>query len=217
MTHQVYAYVLLMIEQCFVRKGKRAEKRVSSEPRHLRSTVRAFTSKKSTVFRKHVSLRGKQYLEIFQTRKLSGFPSHIPVYRFSLLRKRYLSCKHQNVPLPFKISWKKKISSRFYTKIWNCYSKFPRMKPYQKGKNSIKLAPVSIFAAALYLMYVFFWVIPRRLNFICRRFGTLCLFHLHRHVGVEWLNLTFRRLMSYIYGAPILDVSRSHTTTQHSR
>ena len=31
------------------------------------------------------------------------------------------------------------------------------------------------------------------------------------------VNLTLRRLMSYIYGAPILDVSRSHTTTQHSR
>ena len=29
--------------------------------------------------------------------------------------------------------------------------------------------------------------------------------------------LTFRLLMSYIYGAPILDISRSHTTTQHSR
>jgi len=29
--------------------------------------------------------------------------------------------------------------------------------------------------------------------------------------------LTLRELMSYIYGAPILDVSRSHTTTQHSR
>ena len=29
--------------------------------------------------------------------------------------------------------------------------------------------------------------------------------------------LTLRRLMSYIYGAPILDVSRSHTTTQYSR
>jgi len=29
--------------------------------------------------------------------------------------------------------------------------------------------------------------------------------------------LTLRRLMSYIYGAPILDVSRSHTTTPHSR
>jgi len=31
------------------------------------------------------------------------------------------------------------------------------------------------------------------------------------------VQLTLRRLMSYIYGAPILDVSRSHTTTQHSR
>ena len=29
--------------------------------------------------------------------------------------------------------------------------------------------------------------------------------------------LTLRLLMSYVYGAPILDVSRSHTTTQHSR
>ena len=29
--------------------------------------------------------------------------------------------------------------------------------------------------------------------------------------------LTLRLLMSYIYGAPILDVSRSHTTTHHSQ
>ena len=29
---------------------------------------------------------------------------------------------------------------------------------------------------------LFFSVIPRRLNFICQRFGTLCLFHLHRRV-----------------------------------
>jgi len=33
------------------------------------------------------------------------------------------------------------------------------------------------------MLYPFFWVIPRRLNFICRRFRTLCLFHLHRQVG----------------------------------
>jgi len=32
-----------------------------------------------------------------------------------------------------------------------------------------------------------------------------------------WRSLTLRQLMSYIYGAPILDVSRPHTTTQHSR
>jgi hypothetical protein len=31
----------------------------------------------------------------------------------------------------------------------------------------------------LTLLYVFFCVIPRRLSFICRCFGTLCLFHVH--------------------------------------
>jgi hypothetical protein len=41
--------------------------------------------------------------------------------------------------------------------------------------------------AVFCMLYVFFWVIPRRLKFLCRRFGTLCLFHLHRQVGVEWL------------------------------
>jgi len=40
-----------------------------------------------------------------------------------------------------------------------------------------------------WMSYSFFWVIPRRLNFICRRFRTFCLFHLHRWVGVEWLCL----------------------------
>jgi len=34
---------------------------------------------------------------------------------------------------------------------------------------------------------------------------------------ITFICLTLRRLMLYIYGAPILDVSRSHTTTQHSR
>ena len=37
---------------------------------------------------------------------------------------------------------------------------------------------------------------------------------LESHIEIQ---LTLRLLMSYIYGAPILDVSRSHTTTQHSR
>jgi hypothetical protein len=34
--------------------------------------------------------------------------------------------------------------------------------------------------------YVFFWVIPRRLKFICRSIGTLCLFRLHRQVGMKY-------------------------------
>jgi len=32
------------------------------------------------------------------------------------------------------------------------------------------------------MLYAFFWVITQRLKFICRSFGTLCLFHLHRQV-----------------------------------
>ena len=32
------------------------------------------------------------------------------------------------------------------------------------------------------MLYAFFWVILWHLNFIYRRFGTLCLFHLHRQV-----------------------------------
>ena len=48
----------------------------------------------------------------------------------------------------------------------------------------------------------------------------LALLGAHHFLHVSRLRvklLTFRRLMLYIYGAPILDVSRSHTTTQHSR
>jgi hypothetical protein len=40
--------------------------------------------------------------------------------------------------------------------------------------------------ALCWTLYIFFLVISRRLNFICRRFGTLCVFHLHRQVGVEF-------------------------------
>jgi len=38
--------------------------------------------------------------------------------------------------------------------------------------------------AVFCMLYAFFWVIPRRLEFIRRRFGTLCLFHLHRQVDL---------------------------------
>ena len=33
------------------------------------------------------------------------------------------------------------------------------------------------------VLYAFFWVIPRHLNFVCRRFETPCLFHSHTQVG----------------------------------
>ena len=46
--------------------------------------------------------------------------------------------------------------------------------------------------------------------------GVVTVWHLRwRHNDYSYL--TLRSLTLYIYGAPILDVSRSHTTTQHSR
>ena len=42
--------------------------------------------------------------------------------------------------------------------------------------------------------------------------------HHFLHISrIRLKSLTLRLLMSCIYGAPILDVSRSHTTTHHSR
>jgi len=55
------------------------------------------------------------------------------------------------------------------------------------------------------------------LNPLCYLLGLLT--HHFHHVSRIWVkSLTLRLLMSYIYiyGAHILDVSRSHTTTQHS-
>jgi len=53
---------------------------------------------------------------------------------------------------------------------------------------------------------------------LSRRFGEKKSLHIMWGVTYFIISfLTLRRLMSHIYGAPILDVSRSHTTTQHSR
>jgi len=54
------------------------------------------------------------------------------------------------------------------------------------------------------------------LNPICYLLALLD--HHFLHVSrIRVKSLTLRLLMSYIYGAPILDVSRSHTATQHSQ
>ena len=55
------------------------------------------------------------------------------------------------------------------------------------------------------------------LNPICYLLALLGAHHFLHVSRIRVKLLTLRRLMSYIYGAPILDVSRSHTTTQHSR
>ena len=55
------------------------------------------------------------------------------------------------------------------------------------------------------------------LNPICYLLALLGAHHFLHVRRIRVKSLTLRQLMSYIYGAPILDVSRSHTTTHHSR
>ena len=55
------------------------------------------------------------------------------------------------------------------------------------------------------------------LNPICHLLALLGAHHFLHFSRISVKSLTLRLLMSYIYGAPILDVSRSHTTTHYSR
>ena len=55
------------------------------------------------------------------------------------------------------------------------------------------------------------------LNPICYLLALLGAHHFLHVRRIRVKSLTLKLLMSYIYGTPILDVSRSHTTTQHSR
>ena len=55
------------------------------------------------------------------------------------------------------------------------------------------------------------------LNPICCLLALLGAHHFLHVSRIRVKSLTLRLLMLYIYGAPILDVSRSHTTTHHSR
>ena len=55
------------------------------------------------------------------------------------------------------------------------------------------------------------------LNPVCCLLALLGAHHFLHVSRIKVKSLTLRLLMSYIYGAPILDVSRSHITTQHSR
>ena len=72
------------------------------------------------------------------------------------------------------------------------------------------------FCLELLLVLPLFNPLNLELNPICYLLALLAHYFLHvSRIRVK--SLTLRLLISYIYGAPILDVSRSHTTMQHSR
>jgi len=80
---------------------------------------------------------------------------------------------------------------------------------------NVTLRRVRVIAVAVGKQYYKFWVYVYSLKY------TACIVYPSCYVVICGLSdskyLTLRLLISYIYGAPILDVSRSHTTTQQSR
>jgi len=73
------------------------------------------------------------------------------------------------------------------------------------------------FSVSLLTIQIMFNPLNPEWNPICSLLALLGAQHFFHVSRIRFQLLTFRLLMSYIYGAPILDVSRSHTTTQHSR
>ena len=86
-------------------------------------------------------------------------------------------------------------SSLLFTLFWGviCHRVFQREHNFQVNPLNAELNPICYLLALL---------------------GAHHFLHVSR---IRVKSLTFRLLMLYIYGAPILDVSRSHTTTHHSR
>jgi len=83
------------------------------------------------------------------------------------------------------------------------------------GKDSYPFPSTNYY---IYLLKMYLNPLNPELNPICSLLTLLA--HHFLHVSrIRVKSLTLRLLMSYIciYGAPILDVSRSYTTTHHSR
>ena len=84
--------------------------------------------------------------------------------------------------------------------------------------DNVKNAENNGPTTAIYLYDLVFNPLNAELNPICCLLALLGAHHFLHVSRIRVKSLTFRLLMSYIYiyGAPILDVSRSHTT-HHSR
>ena len=103
-----------------------------------------------------------------------------------------LKCENSNRTCQSKYSVSIMITSRlkFHRAIIDICCKDYTKHPLPRGKcctyylnNTCYIYSSFQTFAVFCMLYLFFWVIPRRLNFIRRRFGTLCLFHIHRQVG----------------------------------
>jgi len=96
------------------------------------------------------------------------------------------------------------------------FSTLPHKRHDFSGKKLEHKLCVLIFYTSFVWNVSDFNPLKPELNPICYLLALLGAHHFLHVSRIRVKLLTLRLLMSYIYGAPILDVSRSHTT-QHSR
>jgi len=123
-----------------------------------------------------------------------------------------------HIPAPIRCEYTVHSISQYHSQAVRIFKQ--RNQPENRGvhRSNLWLLPLVLWLQGLYLVkrltysaqdklekstFIFF------INF-CYPFWFSSRVHRNRC-------LTLRSLTLYIYGAPILDVSRSHTTTQHSR
>ena len=133
-----------------------------------------------------------------------------------------------------KVTWLLQRVSEFSgTQIYTIFV----VRQMAQGQDFVRVlmfSPISIIQRMLhthlFIYHLHYVLLPNdadfntlnpELNPICYLLALLGAHHFLRVSRIMVKLLTFRLLMSYIYiyiyGAPILDVSRSHKTTQHSR
>jgi len=135
---------------------------------------------------------------------------------FPLFLVRMLPSLTSRVPRVFLFfNWKGKTMDRQTCRIYYPV-KFPHTEnpllsqnhPVLPANISVKIVSHNKSLNAVYFLYLY-WYLSNNLHGITSQ-TINCTDNAVRTLTLTWL-------MSYIYGAPILDVSRSHTTTQHSR
>ena len=108
--------------------------------------------------------------------------------------------------LAYKISRYSSLQQFRYSFIHNCLMQVQKLMTIPQESQHVGFCHFNIINP-----------LNPELNPICYLLALLGAHHFLHFSRIRVKLLTFRLLMSYIYGAPILDVSRSHTTTQHSR
>jgi len=117
-------------------------------------------------------------------------------------------CLGHKVSVQFQVVFMFRISARFY------FEKLSAPPPTPKQVDH----PLFFLSATTYPIYSKLPSILEAVSSSAARAHAMLRWQGPPYHFLKWCwYLTLRRLMSYIYGAPILDVSRSHTTTQHSR